>query len=235
MPLDPASTAIGGGPVTEWMMVDGTEIEPYKECSDDYLGAVATTRVIILPLCLLVAALVSLILIFKAVGLNPVMVAVPGVLLIVLCIFLFFSPFWPTAIVITFGALFGMGAAHKGGFACILGVLVEFFALAVVTGGLGLGEFFYANNVQTLFYDLQNSRLPSWNTLSACSNYYDYFVYNNQNRPYDADPTLLYRHYCSEGWFAYLGLVADLVVMLQIIMLAATGVAYLGGAGGKSV
>jgi len=115
-------------------------------------------------------------------------------------------------------------------------MIVEFFALAVVTGGLGLGAFFYENNVQQLFGPLIGAHSSGWGVLDTCSQYYDFFKYDATSRPYDVDPTLTYRHYCSEGWYTYLSLLADFVVALQIIMVVATGVAYLGGsAANKSV
>jgi len=134
-----------------------------------------------------------------------------------------------------------MGAGHKGGSAFLVALVIEFFALCVVCGGLGLGAFFYASNLGgDLFFGLgtggPSAHSYSWIALSTCSSYYDYFLIDNNNRAFDKDPNQLYTNYCSEGWYSYLGLVADFVVSLQIIMLVATGVAYLRGGGtGKSV
>jgi hypothetical protein len=231
------SAAWGGGPWNEWKMMDGSTATPWKTCSAEYLGAVATTRVVILPLGLTIAVLLSLFLLWRATGMNPVMVAIPAILLIICAIFLFYSIFWPTAIVISLAALFGMGAGHKGGNAFIVALVIEFFALAVVCGGLGLGAFFYSNNTPFLWFDLGaggSAHSNTWGTLASCSTYYDYFRIDNNNRPYDVENTLTYKNYCSEGWYAYLGLVADFVVSLQIIMLATTGVAYLRGSGAKA-
>jgi len=228
------SWAWGGGPWTNWKMQDGTTSTPWRMCSLQYLGAVSTTRVIILPMCLVFAVLVSLILVWRVSGLNPIMVAIPAIALVFCSIFLFFSMFWTVAVVISLAALFAMAAGHKGGNAFLAAILVEFFALAVVCGGLGLGSFWYANNLGgNLFFSLQNAHYGNWNALAACSNYYDYFVYSD-NAPYNNDPTQLYTNYCSNGWYTYIGLVADLVVTFHIIMLVATGVAYLRGGGGGS-
>jgi len=234
------SNAWGGGPWNDWKMLDGSTATPWRMCSSDFLGAAATTRVIILPLGLTIASIVSLILVWQTTGMNPVMIALPSILLVVFAIFLYYSVFWTVAIVITLGALFAMGAGHKGGNAFLVALVIEFFALAVVTGGLGLGMFFYQNNAGTLFYDL-GSNTPTahqydWATLASCSSYYDYFVVDNANIAFDADPALQFRNYCSEGWYTYIGLVADIVVTLQIILLTTTGVAYLrgGSSGAKS-
>jgi len=236
------SGAWGGGPWTNWKMQDGTTSTPWKTCSAEYLGAVSTTRVIILPIGLLFAVLVSLILVWSTAGLNPIMVAIPAICLILCSIFLFFSIFWTVAVVIALAALFAMAAGHKGGNAFLAALAFEFFALAVVCGGLGLGAFFYADNLGVpsnsadLFMPVggaSNAHLPTWTPLATCSNYYDYFKYDINNVPYDADQTQQYTDYCSNGWYTYIGLVADLVVTFQIIMLTATGVAYLrGGSGG---
>jgi hypothetical protein len=225
------SGAFGGGAWTEWKMQDGSTSEPWKMCAAEFLGAVSTTRVIILPLCLVVAVLLSLILVWKTAGLNPMMVAVPAVLLILCCIFLFFSIFWPTAIVVALAALFAMGAGHKGGTAFLFAMAVGMFALAVVCGGLGLGSFMYSSTTPSLWGPLAGSQGYGWLPLSDCSNYYNFFRVDTTNRPFDLDPNLLYTDYCSEGWYTYIGLVADFVVSLQIVMLVATGVAYLRGPG----
>jgi hypothetical protein len=228
------SGAFGGGAWSEWKMQDGSTATPWRTCSAEFLGAVSTTRVIILPICLLVAVLLSLVLVWKTAGLNPLMVAVPAVLLILCCIFLFFSLFWPTAIVIALAALFAMGAGHKGGTAFLVAMAIEMFALAVVCGGLGLGAFVYSNTTPNLWFGIggaAGAHSYTWSALSTCSAYYDYFVIDATNRAYDQDPNVLYTNYCSEGWYAYIGLVADFVVSLQIFMLVATGVAYLRGPG----
>jgi hypothetical protein len=228
------SYAWGGGPWTNWKMQDGSTSKPWRMCSLQYLGAVSTTRVIILPLGLLFAVLVSLILVWRVAGLNPLTVAIPAICLIFCAIFLFFSMFWTVAVVIALAALFAMAAGHKGGNAFLVAIVVEFFALAVVCGGLGLGSFFYSDNLSgDLFFSLNGAHFGSWGTLQQCAQYYDYFVYSD-NAPYTADPTQQYHDYCSNGWYTYIGLVADLVVTFQIIMLVATGVAYLRGGGGGS-
>jgi hypothetical protein len=221
-------------------MVDGAKSTAWKVCTPEYLGAVSTTRVIILPLCLVIAAVISLILVFQAAGVNPLTIAIPAICLVLCSIFLFFSLFWPVGIVITLAALFAMGAAQKGGSAFLWALFVELFALAVVTGGLGLGSFFFSQaTTPQLFFDLggpTGAHSTSWSALQRCSTYYDYFFVDPTNVPFDADPAFRYRNYCSEGWYTYIGLVADFVVTLQIIMLAATGVAYLrGSSGAKSV
>jgi len=226
------SGAFGGGPWTNWKMQDGSTSTPWRMCSAQYLGSVATTRVIILPLGLLFAALIGLILVWRTAGLNPLTVAIPAICLVMCAIFLFFSVFWTVAVVIALAALFAMGAGHKGGNAFLWAIIVEFFALAVVCGGLGLGYFFYNDNLgNDLFFQLNGAHNGAWGILQTCSQYYDYFAYTD-NFPYTADTSQPYTNYCSNGWYTYIGLVADLVVTFQIIMLVATGVAYLRGGGG---
>jgi len=228
--------AFGGGAWNKWAMQDGSTSTPWQTCSAQYLGAVSTTRVIILPICLIVALAVATILVFQAAGLEAKLLAIPALCLVVCCIFLFFSIFWTVAIVISLGALFGWGSAAKGGSAYLAALVVEFFALAVVTGGLGLGQFLFASSQPYLFFDVAGAHSSStWGVLAACSNYYDYFLVDPTNVPYNIDPTTAYTNYCSNGWYTYLGLIADLVVTFQIIMLVATGVAYLRGGAGKSV
>jgi hypothetical protein len=191
--------------------------------------------VIILPLGLLFALVVSMILVWTTVGMSAMLIAIPAVLLLFCCIFLIFSIFWTTAIVISLAALFTWGASHKGGTALLVALLIEFFALAVVCGGLGLGIILYNNNVNQLFPGLTGSHDPTWPALLTCSQYYDYFTVDPGNRPWDADPTQNYHSYCSEGWYTYLGLVSDIVVTCQIIMITATGVVYLRGGAAKTV
>jgi len=232
-PGDPGySGAFGGGAWNSWKMIDGSTSQPWHMCSPAYLGAVATTRVIILPIVLFVAIAVGLVLVLMNGGIRPFMVAIPAIILLLCSIFLFFSIFWQVAIVISLGALFGMGAVHKGGLAVVIALLVELFALAVVTNGLGLGSFFYNQNLPDLWAPLggpPSAHSPTWLALSQCSNYYDFFAIDPNNRPYTYDPTQLYTNYCSDGWYTYIGLVADVVVMCQIIMLVATGVHHLRG------
>jgi energy-coupling factor transporter transmembrane protein EcfT len=236
-------------------MQDGSVSEPWKYCTTEYLGAVATTRVIILPIGLSLATIISLVFVWQAAGLNPLMVAIPAIILILCSIFLFFSIFWVTAIVVSLASLFAIGSGHKGGTAFLIAIVIQVFALAVVVGGLGLGSFFFNNAAiqpAQLFFNLGSggptAHSTTWQALATCSQYYDYFFVDasstipnaggNNNVPYDADPDLRYRDYCSEGWYTYVGLVADIIVTIQILMLATTGVAYLKGgssSGGKSV
>jgi len=230
------SGAYGGGAWTSWKMLDGSTSTPWHVCSTQYLGAVATTRVIILPMALIFAVIISLILVWQTAGLNPLMVAIPAIILVLCSIFLFFSIFWTVGVVIALAALFGMAVGHKGGSAFLVAMIFELFALAVVCGGLGLGSFFYADNLGgDLFASVNGAHLSNWPALATCSSYYDFFAIDPANVPYNGDPTATYTDYCSNGWYTYIGLVADIVVTFQIVMLTATGVAYLrGGAGGPS-
>jgi hypothetical protein len=242
------SGAWGGGAWSEWKMQDGSTSKPWQMCTTEFLGAVATTRVIILPIGLSVATIVSLVLVWQAAGLNPLMVAIPGIVILLCAIFLYFSIFWVSGVVISLAALLAIGSGHKGGNAFLVAIVAELFALAVVCGGLGLGSFFFNGNTYTqLYFPLggnpgTSAHSTGWSALTTCSNYYDYFVIDRTsggvgNVPYDVDPALQYRDYCSEGWYTYVGLVADIVLTCQILMLATTGVAYLkgGGSGGKNL
>jgi len=216
-------------------------------CTTEFLGAVSTTRVIILPIGLSVGTIIALVLIWQATGLKPLSVSIPGIILILCAIFLYFSLFWTTAVVFSLAALFAIGAGHKGGNALLVAIFVEFFAMAVVCGGLGLGQIAYANNSPPLFFALSggsgSAHTTTFQALNSCSGYYDYFFVDRTsggtgNIPYDADPDLNYRDYCGEGWYTYIGLVADIVITFQILMVVFTGVAYLkggSGGGGKSL
>jgi hypothetical protein len=228
-------------------MQDGSTAEPWKMCTSEFLGAVSTTRVIILPIGLSVGTIIALVLIWQATGLKPLGISIPAIILLACAIFLYFSLFWTTAVVFSLAALFAIGAGHKGGSALLVAIFVQFFALAVVCGGLGLGQIAYGPNSPALFFGLSggtpnSAHSTTFRALQDCSGYYDYFfvdrsspvpfVGTNGNVPYDADSDLNYRDYCGEGWYTYIGLVADVVVTAQILMVVLTGVAYLKGSGG---
>jgi len=227
------STSFGGGAWNGWKMQDGTTAEPWHMCSTNYLGSVATTRVILLPIGLVTALLFATFHVWKTTGLNPVSVAVCALLLLLLSTMLFFSVFWTLGIVVSLAALFAMAAGHKGGPAFAISIALQVFALAVSTAGLGLGGFFYGPNVQGVLTSLGVAQLPTWNALANCASYYDYFMYDAANPPYNS--AQVYWEYCSYGWYTFLDLVADFIIVLQILMLIATALAHLrSDAGGKS-
>lgn len=211
---------------------DGKLLLSRKCLRQGHMSAPAAVRVVVMPIFLVFAIVASFGLIMTADGECGAGITFPAVLLVLCSLLLCFSQFWPLGLLVTLSGCVAIGGAKKGdSYIVAVALLFQFFALAVVCGGLGVGVFFVNSDEGMNSIDLENSSSPNWSALRGCSQYFGFFEFPSGQdagfRPPNAGNRMFYG-YCAVGWYGVLYVAQALMVFSQVVMIVASGVAFVG-------
>jgi len=204
-----------------------------KQCSATaHISAPSFVRVVILPVCLSLAVLICAGLVVGTTGLNPMSIGIPALMIVVSGLFLCWTNLWAFGLLACLSGFVALGSAHKGDSTVFAyGLLFQFFALAVICGGMGVGNLWVTAGQGLIPSSIAGSSNFNWNSLTDCSNYFDTYRYANNDitKPWKAAQGLIFYGVCSEGFYGIIFICSAVIVFSQAVCLVASGVAFLGG------
>mmetsp|Transcript_6554 Transcript_6554/g.10182 ORF Transcript_6554/g.10182 Transcript_6554/m.10182 type:complete len:345 (+) Transcript_6554:22-1056(+) len=185
----------------DYVMPNGKSLEnkPKTCTNDNVLSPVMGVRAIALPLFSFFLIVISMVMVAKNFGVQPMGQRLSALLLMFSSIFLLFSPMWPYAYLCNLTAVFTFAAPeHK------LGWLLswQLLALAIFLNASNLFGFSTSSNFNFLMPSNPNQPNPD----ASCTTYYGYFSYSAPGptrpgtRPWETDRTTW--GYCSVEWVA---------------------------------